>query len=101
MAPMAPATSVALLDTIRKFCNQGKKSVANSIRKSSQRTYSTGVRRWFQFVKEFGTDPFMRTVPREFFQYKQEEDSFHHTSWQEACFMGYLEWLADNSQFGV
>jgi len=90
---MAPATSIALLDTIRKFCNKGKQSVANSIQKSSQRTYSSGVRRWFQFVKEFGTDPFMRTVPREFFQYKQEADSFHHTSWQEACFMGFLEWL--------
>jgi hypothetical protein len=90
---MAPATSIALLDTIRKFCNKGKQSVANSIQKSSQRTYSSGVRRWFQFVKEFGTDPFMRTVPREFFQYKREADSFHHTSWQEACFMGFLEWL--------
>ncbi len=90
---MAPATSIALLDTIRKFCNKGKQSVANSIQKSSQRTYSSGVRRWFQFVKEFGTDSFMRTIPREFFQYKQEADSFHHTSWQEACFMGFLEWL--------
>jgi len=86
-------TSITLLDTIRKFCNKGKESVANSIQKSSQRTYSTGVRRWFEFVQKFGTDPFMRTVPREFFLYKREVDSFHHTSWQEACFMGFLEWL--------
>jgi hypothetical protein len=99
---MAPATSIALLATIRKFCNQGKKSVANSIQKSSLRTYSTGVRRVFQFVKEFGTDPFMRTVPREFFQYKREEVSF--------LAGGVLHGLhrmvtrtpaADKSQFGV
>ena len=74
MAPTVPVTSTALLDTIRKFFNKGKHSVANSIQKSSKCTYST---RWFQFVKElFGTDPFMRTV---LFQYKRETDSFHHT----------------------
>ncbi len=92
MASMAPVT-YALLHTIRKCCNQGKQSVANSIQKSSQRTYSTGVRHWFEFVKEFGTDPFMRIVPREVFQYKREADSFHHTSWQRAYSMGFLEWL--------
>ena len=45
------------------------------------------------FVELFGTDPFMRTIPPEFSRYRTGEDAFHHTSWQEACFMGFLEWL--------
>ena len=32
-------------------------------------------------------------MPPEFLQYQSEVDSFHHTSWQEACFMSFLEWL--------
>ena len=78
---------------MRLLLNQAQQSVANSIQVSSQRTYGTGVRRWMQFVKVFGTDPFMTTVPPEFSLYQSEADSFHHTSWQEACFMGFLEWL--------
>lgn len=35
----------------------------------------------------------MRTIPPEFALYAAEEGSFHHTSWQEACFMSFLEWL--------
>lgn len=35
----------------------------------------------------------MRKMPPEFLQYQSEVDSFHHTSWQEACFMSFLEWL--------
>jgi hypothetical protein len=46
-----------------------------------------------QFVSEFGTDTFMRKVPPEFLQYQGEADAFHHTSWQKACFMSFLEWL--------
>eukprot|EP01036_Dinobryon_divergens_P034929 gene34929-45208_t len=60
--------------TMRRLLNQAQQSVANSI-------------------QVFGTDPFMSTVPPEFSQYQSEADCFHHTSWQEACFMGFLEWL--------
>lgn len=35
----------------------------------------------------------MRKIPPEFLQYQSEVDSFHHSSWQEACFMSFLEWL--------
>ena len=46
------------------------------------------------FVKLFGTDPFfMRTIPPEFSRYQTGEGAFNHTSWQEACFIGFLEWL--------
>ena len=67
--------------------------MANSILRSTKITYSTGVRRWVKFVQEFGTDVFMRKIPPEFLQYQSEVDSFHHSSWQEACFMSFLEWL--------
>ena len=88
-APTAPAVcgptagpsiteSSVLLQTIRLLCNKGKDSIANSIQKSSRRTYSTGVRRWIQFVQVFGTDTFMRKVPREFLQYQDEAGAFHH-----------------------
>jgi hypothetical protein len=78
---------------MRLLLNQAQQSVANSLQTSTKRTYGTGVRRWMQFVQVFGTDPFMSTVPPEFSQYQSEADCFHHTSWQEACFMGFLEWL--------
>ena len=93
--PLLPvsASNLDLLDRIRLFCNKGQESVANCIQQSSKRTYGTGVRRWMQFVTEFGTDTFMRKVPPEFLQYQGEADAFHHTSWQEACFMSFLEWL--------
>ena len=78
---------------MRLLLNQAQQSVANSIQMSTKRTYGTGIRRWIQFVHVFGTDPFMSTVPPEFSRYQSEADCFHHTSWQEACFMGFLEWL--------
>ena len=67
--------------------------MANCVLQSTKTTYSTGVRRWVKFVQEFGTDVFMRKIPPEFLQYQSEVDSFHHSSWQEACFMSFLEWL--------
>ena len=56
-------------------------------------TVGTGIRRLMIFVKLFGTDPFMRTIPPEFSRCQTEVGAFNHKSWQEACFMGFLEWL--------
>ena len=44
-------------------------------------------------IELFGTDPFMRTILPGFSRYQTGEGLFHHTSWQEACFMRFLEWL--------
>ena len=93
VVPIDDTSNPARFHTMRHLLNQAQQSVANSIQLSTKRTYGTGVRRWMQFVQVFGTDPFMSTVPPEFFKYQSEADCFHHTSWQEACFMGFLEWL--------
>ncbi len=93
VVPPDDPSNPARFHTMRHLLNQAQQSVANSILSSTKRTYGTGVRRWMQFVQVFGTDPFMSTVPPEFTKYQSEADCFHHTSWQEACFMGFLEWL--------
>ena len=35
----------------------------NSVRPSTQKTYSTGEQRWFVVVEHIGTDPLMRIIP--------------------------------------
>ena len=66
----------------------------------SKRTYGAGIRRWMTFVKLFGTETFfMRPIPPEFSRYQTEVGAFNHTSWQQACFMGFLEWLQSPPSF--
>ena len=88
-----PIAGNGRFDLIRSLLQRAQESVGNGIQQSSKRTYGTGIRRWMTFVELFGTDPFMRTIPPEFSRYQTGEGAFHHTSWQEACFMGFLEWL--------
>ena len=70
-------------ELIRSLLQSAQESVGNGIQPSSKRTYGTGIRRWMTFVELFGTDPFMRTIPPEFYHYQTGVGAFHHTSWQE------------------
>ena len=88
-----PIAGNGRFELIRSLLQKAQESVGNGIQQSSKHTYGTGIRRWMTFVELFGTDPFMRTISQEFSLYQTGEDAFHHKSWQEACFMGLLEWL--------
>jgi len=81
------------LESIRKYLGRAQQSVQHSVLESSRKTYGTGIRRWLEFVKIFGTDPLMQIVPPEFMVQQLDLDAAIRTSWQEACIMGYLEWL--------
>ena len=94
--PVVAVSSVstpARLDSIRYLLSRARDYVANAVKPSSQKTYSTGVNRWFEFVEIFGTDPLMRRVPAEYLLYQSEDSSNEYSSWQEACVMGFLAWL--------
>ena len=92
-APASPGLSITRLESIRRYLGRAQQSVQHSVLESSRKTYGTGIRRWLEFVKLFGTDPLMQTVPPEFLVQQSDLDAAIRTSWQEACIMGYLEWL--------
>eukprot|EP01036_Dinobryon_divergens_P034933 gene34933-45212_t len=91
--PALSELSVTRLGSIRKYLGRAQQSVQHSVLESSRKTYGTGIRRWLEFVKIFGTDPLMQVVPPEFMFQQSDLDVAIRTSWQEACIMGYLEWL--------
>ena len=91
--PLLSGLSVPRLESIRRYLGRAQQSVQHSVLESSRKTYGTGIRRWLEFVKIFGTDPLMQVIHPEFMVQQSDLDAAIRTSWQEACIMGYLEWL--------
>ena len=69
----------------------------NTVQKSTQRTYSTAEKRWFQVAHDIGTDPCMRIIPVE---WEMRLDRFRDTtiSWKEACMVTLLASFTEEGQ---
>lgn len=69
--------------------NLGASLINNSTRPSTNKTYSTAARRWFDIAAKIGTNPTMTIVPNTWT--KRSDDLADSTiSWPEACMVVYL-----------
>jgi hypothetical protein len=60
---------------VERWCRFGHNVVATmvqSVQESTQKTYGVGWRRWLGFSTWFGTDPYLRAVPTDWFPISEE-----------------------------
>jgi hypothetical protein len=81
-----------LLSGFRALQSQRDSFVLNCVANSSRQTYSTGIKRWHQFVEFIGTNPVLSRIPPEWHAINQMRDVIPRP-WREDCITTFLTWL--------
>lgn len=92
-----PAPETTGISWFQKHLDSAQHYYSNSVRPSTQKTYSTGERRWFVVAEHIGTDPLMRMIPQ---SWVSRTDKFQRStlSWPESCMLAFLASCRDAGQ---
>jgi len=86
-----PLCSKVLCD-FRSLQAQRDSFVLNSVAASSRQTYSTGIRRWLEFVSSLGTTSTLSRIPPEWHAANRSKIAIPRP-WREDCVTIFLTWL--------
>jgi len=84
-----PVPEVTNVSWYQRQLDSAQRYYCNSVRPSTQKTYSTGELRWFVVAKYIGTDPLMRILPS---SWEHRTDAFRMSTltWPESCMLAFL-----------
>ena len=93
-----PVPEVASVSWFQRHLDSAQRYYCNSVRPSTQKTYSTGERRWFVVAEHIGTDPLMRIIPSSWLSPRTDQFRLSTLSWPESCMLAFLASCRDFGQ---
>lgn len=92
-----PEPEVTGISWFQQHLDSAQRYYSNSVRPSTQKTYSTGERRWFVVAENIGTDPLMRMLPQSWVS-RTDKFKMSTLSWPESCMLAFLASCRDAGQ---